>query len=97
MSGLEFDSECLLCPKCGGIHLHSADVDAYDRVEDATEGRHVRVSGGVGGKVVVDGDMAGNPSQRRYGICVSFWCELCGSKPVLTIVQHKGSTHLNWR
>lgn len=38
-----------------------------------------------------------NPSSRRDGIAIGFWCELCPAETELTIEQHKGSTFLAWR
>jgi hypothetical protein len=46
---------------------------------------------------------AGNPSQRRDGIAISFWCEQCGAGAkghpglTLTVAQEKGSTEIVWR
>jgi hypothetical protein len=39
----------------------------------------------------------GNPSSRRGGVAIRFWCEGCDSAPELTLEQHKGETHLHWR
>ena len=40
----------------------------------------------------IDTDLKGNPSARRDGLAIRFWCESCDARPVLTIAQHKGST-----
>ncbi len=102
--GLGYDG-LLLCPRCHGEYLHHSRVDIYDRSEDAGTGTHV-VAGVEFPRT--DGDMAGNPSARRHGLTVWFWCEFCDSTAdedgaadtgegiVLHIVQHKGCTYLSW-
>ena len=83
----------LRCPNCscGGTNLQ------YDRVTT-----HSREEDGVATVVVVDVPntdtrlaiqaQAGNPSERRSGVVVEGWCELCGGRWVLTLAQHKGGT-----
>ena len=88
----------LQCPLCEGGNLHHTKVTVFNRVPD--DGR-VRVSV-VGDLVVVketDSLGSGNPSGRRDGLRISFWCETCdeGTKiPDLCIVQHKGTTYIYW-
>ena len=84
----------LQCSVCGGGNLHHDRVTTHSREED-----------GVAAVVVVDvpdtrGAMpavAGNPSERRSGVVVEGWCELCGIRWVLTLAQHKGSTMIAFR
>jgi hypothetical protein len=40
---------------------------------------------------------SGNPSARRHGLIIHFYCEHCGDGIDLTLSQHKGSTLLEWR
>jgi hypothetical protein len=45
---------------------------------------------------------SGNPSSRRQGLAIRFFCEGCGGADSddiieLTVAQHKGSTELAWR
>jgi hypothetical protein len=46
---------------------------------------------------------SGNPSPRRDGIVISFFCEQCtnwgetGEVIELTLAQHKGATEIGWR
>ena len=82
----------LLCPKCGFNYLHHDRVEIFDRTEDASSGVHAVVDDG---KVTVDTSLNGNPSSRRHGLTIHFWCESCKAKPVLTIAQHKGNTIIN--
>ena len=47
---------------------------------------------GVAGRV----DGARNPSWRRRGIRILFWCEFDCPNAALCIVQHKGDTFMFW-
>ncbi|AYV11544.1 MULTISPECIES: hypothetical protein [Shewanella] len=79
----------LLCPNCGFNYLHHEHVEIFERGEDQRQGVHVTVADG---KATFDTSLDGNPSSRRHGLLVRFWCEGCKAKPVLTISQHKGNT-----
>jgi len=85
--------EPVQCPRCGGEYLHQHRVEVWDREEDASEGHHVQV---FGGKVTVDGRMDRNPSPRRDGASVFFFCEKCTAEPRLDIFQHCGQTIVQW-
>ena len=92
------DSE-LLCPRCGGSHLHQGEVVVYSRDEDAAQVRRTVVTPLVT-KVTIDPGR-GNPSSRRDGLTISFSCEGCGGdgdgrELLLTIAQHKGETEMAW-
>lgn len=91
---VEFDEDgVLLCPCCGFNCLHHDRVDVYLRDEDAKCGLHVRTRGSVNTSEV-DTDMSGNPSERRDGLTIRFWCEGCDARPLMEISQEKGSTRL---
>lgn len=79
----------LLCPNCNSNYLHHDRVEIFDRSEDATSGLHVTIAEG---KATIDSSLSGNPSTRRHGLTVHFWCEECKATPLLTIAQHKGNT-----
>ncbi len=83
----------LVCPSCGFNCLHHDKVEVFECTEDATHGVHVTVSDG---KAVMDTSLEGNPSARRHGLSVHFWCEGCDAKPVLSISQHKGCTYMTF-
>lgn len=83
----------LLCPNCGFNFLHHSRVEIFERKEDASSGLHVTVKGE---QAVIDSDLKGNPSSRRNGLVVHFWCERCKAKPALTISQHKGNTFVDF-
>jgi hypothetical protein len=59
------------------------------------------VEGGSAKIDAVPSDGSGNPSGRRDGLSIKFWCEGCKGVDEdileLTISQHKGSTLLGWR
>jgi len=79
----------LLCPSCGFNYLHQERIEVFERAEDQAQGVHVVVEEL---KATIDTDLTGNPSKRREGLSIRFWCEGCKAKPVLTISQHKGNT-----
>ena len=89
----------LVCPSCGGTYLHHQFIEVYLTEEDGSgEKPSMRVSceQEVKGKykpfVAVDGDMRNNPSARRGGIVIQFWCEGCNLRSRLSLAQHKGQT-----
>jgi uncharacterized protein YbaR (Trm112 family) len=91
--------DVLVCPGCRGSYLHHMRIRAYDRrCED--DARVVRTTIGVGVEGAqlerVENDHS-NPSSRRDGIVIEFWCENCDRDPELTIVQQKGKTFIEWR
>lgn len=94
------------CPECGFWNLHQCGVEVFDRngellTDDRAEyGTHTTVEYGDG--VSVDDSMESNPSGRRDGIKIHFWCEQCSDHPpeptfVLNIVQHKGEERVYWQ
>jgi len=91
--GLPIEDNQLLCPVCKEPWLHHIRVQVFERGEDATTGLHVTVSGE---EVFTDGKMDDNPSKRRHGLSIEFWCECCGRISVLEFAQHKGKTLFSW-
>lgn len=72
-------NEVLLCPKCGGDYLHQGEVQTFFRSEDADQTR-VTISGFDHTRTeTITNSLTLNPSPRRYGLRISFWCELCES------------------
>jgi len=95
----------IACPNCGGINLHHSLVTAFWReTEDADYG--LQVASGrpdesprfqdIEESVKTTTSMAGNPSTRRDGVEIRFWCENCHALPRLLLAQHKGTTELQW-
>ncbi len=85
----------LLCPHCNEPNLHHSDVDVFVR---SSEDSHVGIGASVSdtGRLSVDLDQTNNPSPRRNGLLIHFWCEHCDAKPILQLYQHKGSTYLDF-
>ena len=94
----------LLCPICNDEYLHHTDVQIYERAEDSSNGIHVLVIScdeikcgkNAESRVIIDRNMKKNPSERRQGIRIHFYCESCGSHLTLNIAQHKGTTEIWW-
>ena len=86
----------LICPGCGADTLHHDCVTVFDCAEDSPTMVRTRVSNGiVESREVPNGSE--NPSSRRGGIAIGFWCECCPAKSELTIAQHKGNSLVEWR
>jgi hypothetical protein len=100
----------LRCPYCSETYLHQGGVAIFEREEDADQVKVVTVSGGAVHEATIANNVSLNPSPRRYGLRISFWCEHCsgagtdeerehgaGNKiPDLAIYQHKGETFIEW-
>jgi hypothetical protein len=84
----------LCCPRCGHPMLHHDRVTIYQRQEEDGPATQIRV--GAGGRINAGPSESGNPSSRRGGIAIRFWCEM-GCIFELTIEQHKGSSIIDWR
>lgn len=96
----------LLCPRCGGKYLHHVGSITYSRNEDEKQVQRTVVQRGSITSRRVNSCCSGNPSSRRDGLTILFYCELCGPdlgpddiRPTLelSIAQHKGMTYLAWR
>ena len=104
--------QVLLCPNCNEGYLHQTDVAIFHRDDDADQVKVTTVSdGGDVHEAVIANNVSLNPSRRRYGLRISFWCEHCDggltdeerengvtshNVPDLAIYQHKGNTHIVW-
>jgi uncharacterized protein (DUF983 family) len=87
----------LRCPHCGYNSLHQGQVTVFDRNEDAKTTAVTTVADGVATTRLLPSDQTGNPSMRRHGLAIAFYCESCGNNFELTIAQHKGTTPVAWR
>ena len=95
--GPSFDGSILLCPCCKEGHLHHTRVEIYSRKEDASSGLLVDQSLEPSQiNITPNGSMEDNPSPRRGGIRITFDCECCPKTSRLIVVQHKGSTFVEW-
>lgn len=86
------------CP-CGGQNLHHEWIKVFSRNEDEAEVTVTTVDNHRAVTVVERRPSlrSGNPSSRRDGLLIGFWCENCDTHSVLAISQHKGSTEIEWQ
>ena len=96
----QFDEITILrCPHCRGNNLHHFRVRVFDRHEDDVIVVETTVQSGLSAAHRIPSEDSRNPSSRRHGLAIDFVCENCGDTPkpiVLTVAQHKGSTHVAW-
>jgi hypothetical protein len=88
----------LACPACGCNNLHHDGIRYFTRCEDDEDVQVVMV-GGYEEDVRVTtrpNSGSGNPSGRRSGMVVQFYCEVCPVLSSLAIYQHKGTTYIEW-
>ena len=70
----------------------------FDRIEQEEQTTRIQVRDHVLVSHRVPSKDAGNPSDYRDGIRISFHCETCQADPIeLTFAQHKGATLMGWR
>jgi hypothetical protein len=89
--------EAITCPNCGGDNLHHSPVTVFDRREDAPDTIVTEVENGRAAMRVTPSNQTRNPSSRRDGLAMSFWCETCPAKSEMTLEQHKGATFMGWQ
>jgi hypothetical protein len=94
---IKFNDYGLLCPSCGGNYLRHDGVFVFNRVEDGKVTTVTTMNGGETTVCQVPSERTSNPSSRRHGIAIRFWCELCAGTAELAIAQHKGCTPCEWR
>lgn len=73
----------LQCPTCGYDNLHQDRIEVFldnDLLGEDRRTAHVTITRQF---PVTDSDMADNPSPRRDGLLIHFWCEHCEIKPAL--------------
>lgn len=92
----------LKCPRCGNSYLHQKDVQVFHRLEDDPVVRVITVKDGEVESIPFPNNDTFNPSTRRHGMIVFFYCENCGPENgsadlYMTIAQHKGETLMEWR
>lgn len=85
--------EWLICPVCGQDYLHHEAIEWWSRDQEDGSSR-VEVLGAV--RYGLHSDASANPSRRRDGLRIRFWCENECAVPPLDLVQHKGRTSLCW-
>jgi hypothetical protein len=90
-------SASITCPRCRGEYLHHGRVTVYDRDEDAPRVTKIEVWDHYAQINKIDNEKSGNPSLRRRGLAIQFWCEQCDASSELTVAQHKGQSIITWR
>lgn len=95
---VESHGTSIKCAVCGFENVHQLGVEVFERKEDAEHGLHVVVGGqesGLGTKqtrswLFADSDVvSSNPSTRRQGLRIPFYCESCGG-------EHDAGPHFSW-
>jgi hypothetical protein len=88
----------LLCSSCGEQYLHHTRVEVCEMLH-GEDGDVLRTAVDTGRTTVekMGRNESGNPSARRDGLRVFFWCEICPALPVLCLAQHKGFSLVWWQ
>jgi hypothetical protein len=85
------------CVWCGGENLHHEGLTVFGRSEDNDKTLEIEISRmgewPTAATRFVPSSQSANPSFRRTGLTVQFWCELCPGLTELRIAQHKGTTY----
>lgn len=92
-SGYPKSDTCLGCPNCKGYNMHHMRARVSFRTEDSNEGTYVDIAEGV---VDTRHTQLYNPSARRSGLLIDFWCEDCDERSLLALAQHKGLSLMYW-
>jgi len=98
---MDSNGDGLCCPRCGENNLHHDAFDWYWRPAEDRPSNNIRIEYDT---ATMRPDAAKrNPSTRRDGMRLQFWCEHChgGDQPErprfeLLIYQHKGTTYIVW-
>lgn len=89
----------LKCPVCGSQCIHHFRVEIFDRREDENYGTLTIVDNAPPENIKnlkLGTTLKDNPSPRRHGMKIYFSCEECPQILILDIIQHKGSTYIEW-
>lgn len=89
----------IACPYCKDPHgFHHRRIDAYFRKNDRDKhGPYVSIDYEKGlSKYDRFSSMDENPSGKRDGISIWFWCETGCPDSKLNIKQHQGTTYFEW-
>lgn len=86
--------DVMLCPFCDDNNVHHQSVTVYER--DSEDGESVYLYSGDQSPAWRDcSQNYANPSDRRNGLGIKFWCE-SGHEWVMYLAQHKGETHITY-
>lgn len=97
----DWSESVLVCPNCGNAFLHHGKITVFDRIgseyEDNPKTLVVDVDCSKVTTQVKPSAKTDNPSSRRDGLTIQFWCENCNFDNLrLHIYQHKGNTFIEW-
>ena len=92
----EFADNNLLCPTCRSPYLHHFAIRVFSRAREDADSTLLEVRD-TEAMWLEDGAEKANPSSRRNGVAMRFWCEGCSILSELTFAQHKGMTACGWR
>lgn len=90
---IETDDGALSCPSCKASNLHQVKVVSEFRFDEDGDGIRTTVTRD---EVNTTGQLTDNMKYRRDNLYIHFTCEHCDALPVLAIIQHKGSTLIDW-
>ena len=95
----EQEDVTLRCPNCDSNFTHHNTVEVFFREEDQQDVPGVSLKWDPNESQTATSLLLQdqNPSDRRDGIRLGFWCEECPNEAMsLCIVQHKGETFMYW-
>jgi hypothetical protein len=99
----------LCCPCCGdetGLHQFTTTTFMRAREDDQKTTKVTALNGNrdlsdesliTVQTTILNSDDSLNPSDRRDGLIIKFWCENCPTIHELAIYQHKGATLIGWK
>jgi len=88
------EEDTLLCPNCGGNFLHQEAVRIMNRDSEDKDGMMVEV--GTNSEVSIRRIKSADIDGRRDVLRIRFSCEGCIGEKILRIMQHKGTTLIEW-
>ena len=88
----------LRCAHCDESYgLHRTETIHFLRDDEDTESGLLVVTSSWSSVNKNINNMAGNPSARRSGLLMRFFCEACSQHSELTFAQHKGATYVEMK
>ena len=89
------DEETVPCAHCESVYTHHDEVSVFSRKhEDSDNGATFTINSQRASRSTCYKRMGDNPSSRRDGLTIEYWCETCGMYSRICIAQHKGQTFL---
>lgn len=79
---------------CSSDFTHHGDVEVYVRDREDGESQITLVNAKSKKTALMRDELDANPSCRRNGIRIWFWCECCHEDFSITMAQRKGMTYV---